>query len=78
MKISKMIMCDTIQKVHQLVNLTSRVQAKVYARHSEYVVDGKSLLGLMSLDLSTPICIDCDDMPEEIIKELNEFSIYKR
>lgn len=78
MKISKMILCDTIQKIQQLVHIVSKVEAKVYARHNEYVVDCKSLLGLMSLDLSGPICIDCDDMPEQVINELNEFSIYKR
>lgn len=78
MKVSKIILCKTIQDIHEVVELANKVPAKVYARHQEYTVDCKSLLGVMSLNLSMPISIDCEDMPEEIIEQLQKFSVYNK
>lgn len=39
----------------RFVELARNVDGDINVAHDKYVVDGKSLLGLMSLDLSKPI-----------------------
>ena len=49
------VLLDTINKVKEFVNLSQRIDSKVYLQHNEYVVDAKSIMGIFSLDLSKPI-----------------------
>ena len=70
------LLVDKINDLKTLVNLTNKLNCSVYAQRNEYVVDAKSLLGLMSLNLSKPICLISDeDIPEEIYNELKNFSV---
>lgn len=70
------LLVDKINDLKALVDLTNKLSCSVYAQRNEYVVDAKSLLGLMSLNLSKPICLISDeDIPEEIYNELKNFSV---
>lgn len=70
------LMVDRINDLKILIELTSKISGRVYAQRNEYIVDAKSLLGLMSLNLTKPICLISDeDIPDEIYNELKQFSV---
>ena len=70
------LLVDKINDLKTLVDLTNKLSCNVYAQRNEYIVDAKSLLGLMSLNLAKPICLISDeDIPEEIYNELKNFSV---
>ena len=59
------------ENVKTFVNIVNRHPYDVDLRVGRHVVDGKSILGIFSLDLSKPITLeiysdDCDDLMEEI------------
>lgn len=59
------------ENVKQFVNIASRYPYDIDLRVGRHVVDGKSILGIFSLDLSKPITLEvyedkCDDLLEEI------------
>lgn len=59
------------ENVKQFVNIASRHPYDIDLRVGRHVVDGKSILGIFSLDLSKPITLEvyednCDDLMEEI------------
>lgn len=65
-----MLRLSKVEDVKLFVQLTRTIDGDVNVAHDHYVVDGKSLLGLMSLDLSEPIkvsIISSDD------KEVDQF-----
>lgn len=70
------VLLDTINKVKEFVNLSQRIDSKVYLQHNEYVVDAKSIMGIFSLDLSKPCCFMVEkELNEEIYKELKKYMI---
>lgn len=59
------------ENVKQFVNIAGRHPYDIDLRVGRHVVDGKSILGIFSLDLSKPITLEvyadnCDDLMEEI------------
>ena len=59
------------ENVKSFVNIASRYPYDIDLRVGRHVVDGKSILGIFSLDLSKPITLEvyadnCDDLMEEI------------
>lgn len=65
---------NTINDVKSFVNTSNKFNGDVLIRNGHYVVDGKSLLGIFSLDLSKGLTVEFSDMPNgEILGELNQF-----
>ena len=61
------IALPTPQHVSTLVNITNRFPFTIQLRQGRYVVDGKSILGVCSLETSKPIILEaysdhCDDL----------------
>ena len=59
------------ENVKSFVNIVNRYPYDVDLRVGRHVVDGKSILGIFSLDLSKPITLEvyadnCEDLMEEI------------
>ena len=59
------------ENVKSFVNIVHRHPYDGDLRGGRHVVDGKSILGIFSLDLSKPITLeiysdDCDDLMDEI------------
>ena len=59
------------QNVKAFVNIANRYPFDIDLRVGRHVVDGKSILGIFSLDLSKTITLEvyeenCDDLMEEI------------
>ena len=70
------LMINKITDLKIFVELTNRISCNVYAQRNEYIVDAKSLLGILSLDLTKPICLIADeDIPDAIYDELKIFSV---
>jgi phosphotransferase system HPr-like phosphotransfer protein len=65
---------NTINDVKSFVNTANKFNGDVLIRNGHYIVDGKSLLGIFSLDLSKGLTVEFSDMPnEEILGELHQF-----
>ena len=62
MKQTKTIRLDTVDKVKTFTARATMYPGDLMARNTRYVVDGKSIMGLFSLDLSQNIIIEtaCD------------------
>ena len=59
------------ENVKTFVNIVNKYPYDVDLRAGRHVVDAKSILGIVSLDLSKPIAMEvyddaCDDLLEEI------------
>ncbi len=62
------------ENVKAFVNITNRYPFDVDLRVGRHVVDGKSILGIYSLDLSKPITLEIySDHCEDLLEELRPF-----
>lgn len=64
--IAKRILLDDVRKVTNFVNETFKLKGNIVVRHDKYIVSGRSLLGLMSLDLSKPLTCEIEEREEQI------------
>ena len=57
------ILLDNVNKVKDFVDICSKSSKTIDAKSDRYTVDGKSIMGMFSLDLSQPIdiCISGED-----------------
>lgn len=69
----KMVLIDSIDKVKEFVKATNNFMYDITVTHTPHVVDGKSIMGVLSLNLSCPVSIEFDERDEE----LAEMSISK-
>ena len=68
---STSIRLSLAENVKNFVSIASKYSYDIDLRVGRHVVDGKSILGIFSLDLSKPITLevlndDCDDFMDEI------------
>ncbi len=61
----------SLSNVSTLVNITNRYPFVIQLRQGRYVVDGKSVLGVYSLEHSKPITLEvysdnCDNLMDEL------------
>ena len=68
--IKKTILLDNVRKVSSFVNETFKFKGDIIVKHDKYIVNGRSLLGLMSLDLSKPLTCEIEER-EELIWNIN-------
>ena len=66
-----MVRFDTVVDAKKFVNLCNSVPFDVDLVSGRYVIDGKSIMGIFSLDLTQPIDVeihsdDCDAFVDEI------------
>ncbi len=65
----------TIDKVKGFVNILTRYEGQFDLVSGRYIVDAKSIMGIFSLDLSSPITLQvdgCDDI-EGLKAELESY-----
>lgn len=60
------IYIDSVEKVKEFINIVSKVDAILDVVSGRYVVDGKSIMGLFSLDLSKEITLKIHAEEKEI------------
>lgn len=64
------VMIPTVQDAKEFVNSVSKAIGVVDVGHNSYCVDGKSILGVLSLDLSKELNVQCFDDEAERVHEL--------
>ena len=62
----KMVLIDSIDKVKEFVKATNNFMYDITVTHTPHVVDGKSIMGVLSLNLSCPVSIEFDERDEEL------------
>lgn len=73
------ILLDSVEKVQRFVSKISRYSCGFDVESGNSCVDGKSLVGLFSLDISRPLHLtinDGDGQMEDILRDINEFMEY--
>jgi phosphotransferase system HPr-like phosphotransfer protein len=58
---------DTIEKVKAFVNCNATFRGSVSVVSGRYVIDGKSIMGMFSLDLTQELQIDIEAESDEAI-----------
>ena len=71
-----MIRLSTIQDVNQFVKIVAGADQDIDLSSGRYVVDGKSIMGIFSLDLMNPIKMSIHgDNVEEILEQVKKFIV---
>ena len=62
---------NSAESISKLVNITNRYPFTIQLRQGRYVVDGKSILGVCSLERSKPIILEAySDHCENLMDDL--------
>ena len=70
------IRLSTIADVRDFVNIVSATDIDVDLSSGRYIVDGKSIMGIFSLDLLSPIKLTAyADDPADLLAALDKFII---
>lgn len=65
---------ETVEDVKKFVTIVERYPGDVSVKSKSYIVSGKSLLGMFSLDLSSSVLVEFDnDIPEAILDEIKPY-----
>lgn len=72
-----MIRLDSMKKVKEFVNIASRYAGKIAVSSGGYTVDGKSIMGFFSLELSSVLSMEIEDREEsfQLIRELQRYIV---
>ena len=67
----------TLDEIKKFVNLAEKLESDILIYSNHYVVDGRSLMGILSLSLSYPVDVRVvDDAEREVFtKQLDELGI---
>lgn len=71
-----MIKLNTLEEVRKFVNTVTAFEGDIDLKSGRYTVDAKSIMGIFSLDLLSPVemtihCDKCDD----IVAKLKDFIV---
>ena len=74
--VSMKVSLEKSQNVKRFVSITQEYGCEILLRSGKYVVDGKSILGIFSLDLSKPLTVEIfSDDCDELLEKLAEFRL---
>ena len=73
--IIKYIKIEKYENIKKLVEINSRIEGDVTLKRYKYVIDGKSIMGILSIDLSQGAYIEYPENADELTKFLQEFEI---
>ena len=62
-----------MNEVKRFVDITSQYSEDVALVHGRYVVDAKSILGIISMDLNQPVELVCDHVNDNLVNDLKDF-----
>ncbi len=72
------VLINAPEKAERLCNILSRYQGAFDLAKGNYVVDGKSIIGIYTMDLSEPLTLSIHDETEMVIEDIQEFVISGR
>lgn len=74
--IEAVVNIDTVDKVKEFCNLCSKCAGEVSVYGGRYIVSGKSIMGLFSLDLTKPLKVEFyGDIPYEVKEGMKKFIV---
>ena len=62
-----------MNEVKRFVDITSQYSEDMVLVHGRYVVDAKSILGIISMDLNQPVELVCDHVNDNLVNDLKDF-----
>ncbi|HIV28703.1 MAG TPA: HPr family phosphocarrier protein [Candidatus Ornithocaccomicrobium faecavium] len=62
-----------MNEVKRFVDITSQYSEDMALVHGRYVVDAKSILGIISMDLNQPVELVCDHVNDNLVNDLKDF-----
>ncbi len=62
-----------MNEVKRFVDITSQYSEGMALVHGRYVVDAKSILGIISMDLNQPVELVCDHVNDNLVNDLKDF-----
>lgn len=68
---------NNVDQVRKFINVIDTLDAQFDIGSGQRVVDAKSLLGVMSLDFSEPLCLRCHSEDSTIREKIKPF-LYKK
>ena len=70
------ISLNTIADIRDFVNIVAKSDTEIDLQSGRYVVDGKSIMGIFSLDLLSPITLTAhSDDTDELFASLDRFIV---
>lgn len=74
-----MLLLDNMEKVKKFVSITITKPYDVDLVSSKYVINGKSIMGIFSLDLTKPVMVNADiGDDKEFTEEIQQFVIQNK
>ena len=71
------IKIDTLDDIKQLIKITTSYEMDIDVVHNKYVIDAKSVMGILSLALDTPLTIrPISDNQKEIDRLFDELKLW--
>ena len=62
-----------MNEVKRFVDITTLYSEDMALVHVRYVVDAKSILGIISMDLNQPVELVCDHVNDNLVNDLKDF-----
>lgn len=69
----RIIILNNFDKIKEFTNSVSKFESDVDLMKGRYIVDAKSTIGIMTLNLSEPVEIQIHSEDEEELKAFEEF-----
>ena len=66
------IILNTLERVKRFGNIAIKFDSDIDVIRNKYIVDGKSILGIFTLDLRQPVDAEIHSNDEEEIRKFNE------
>ena len=74
--IETMIKLDKVGAASGFANLTPKISGDVTLYSDKYVVNGKSIMGIYSLDLTKPIKMEINgEIPDEVKEGMKQYIV---
>lgn len=69
------VLIDAPEKAQKLCSILSRYYGPFDIAKGNYTVDGKSILGICTMDLSEPLTLSIYNETESVMEEIQEFVV---
>ena len=70
------ISLEMMQRVKEFVAITQACDYEIVLKSGKYAVDGKSILGIYSLDLTQPLTVEIySDNCADLLEKLKKFAV---
>lgn len=69
------VLIDAPEKAQRLCNILSHYYGPFDLAKGSYSVDGKSILGICTMDLSKPLTLSIYNETEPVMEEIREFMV---